>query len=157
MVHSLRVGFCLALVWRWHQYPPPPCALRIDEHAWVHALPDCEFHSSSSVIEVCSGLGGFSKEAARLGLQVLCGVDCNKAWSPLFSALHKGASLVVGDLSDLHVASSLAAKGGFYATLLSGIACQPHSKLGDKGGMSDCRGGVTAQDLEFGLEFSVSQ
>ena len=113
--------------------------MRIDEHAWVHALPDCEFHSSSSVIEVCSGLGGFSKEAARLGLQVLCGVDCNKAWSPLFSALHKGASLVVGDLSDLHVASSLAAKGGFYATLLSGIACQPHSKLGDKGGMSDCR------------------
>ena len=45
----------------------------------------------------------------------------------------------LGILSDLHVASSLAAKGGFYATLLSGIACQPHSKLGDKGGMSDCR------------------
>ena len=75
-----------------------PTTLSMGEKAWVHALPDCDFHSSSSVIEVCSGLGGFSKEAARLGLKVLCGVDWNKAWSPLFSALHDGASLVVGDL-----------------------------------------------------------
>ena len=116
-----------------------PPTLVVDHDTWVHALPDCTVEATEQVIEVCAGLGGFSKEAARAGLTVLCGVDMNKAWGPLFAAFHSGAPLVVGDLGEVSVASTLASKGGFFATMLAGVACQPHSQLGDRKGMADDR------------------
>lgn len=90
-----------------------PPTLVVDHETWVQALPDCTVAATEQVIEVCSGLGGFSAEAARAGLTVLCGVDMNKAWGPLFANFHSGAPLVVGDLSEVSVASTLASKGFF--------------------------------------------
>lgn len=116
-----------------------PLALTVDESAWICSVPECTWSATCRLVEVCSGLGGFSREAARAGFSVLCGVDANKVWTTLFRELHDGASFEVGDLADPHVVQSLADKGGFHSVMLSGVSCQPHSRLGDGLGSKDAR------------------
>lgn len=87
---------------------------------------------------------------------MLCGVDMNKVWKPLFEALHAGAQLIVGDLNEVQVASALAAKGGFFSTMLAGVACQPHSLLGDRRGMADARASSLPRALSLAWTLQCS-
>ena len=75
----------------------------------------------------------------RVEFSVAMGVDQNGLWRKLFESLHGGSSFCAGDLLDPCGLQELLRRGLFHGVVCSGIACQPHSILGDRKGMSDPR------------------
>ena len=124
-----------------------PLHLEVDDASFVTPVPPCDRLSLLRVTDLCSGLGGFSVTAPRLGFTVGAGVDQNERWGPLFSVLHPDASFFCGDLMDTAVLRKLLAQGHFHGVVCSGIACQPHSVLGDRRGMADPRAQSPTQDF----------
>lgn len=116
-----------------------PVQLEVDERSFVVAVPPCTRSDLFRVIDLCCGLGGFSFAAAKVGFSVAMGVDQNGLWRKLFESLHEGACFCAGDLLDPSVLQELLSRGLFHGVVCSGIACQPHSILGDRKGMSDPR------------------
>jgi len=116
-----------------------PLQLVVDDETFVVPIPPCEKAALFQVVDLCAGLGGFSVTASRLGFTVKAGVDHNGKWKQLFESSHPGADFVCGDLVDVGVLRHLMTQGLFHGVLCSGIACQPHSILGDRLGMADPR------------------
>ena len=99
------------------------------------------------VVELCSGIGVFSHMATFVGLNPSIGVDMNPKWANLFAKLHH-AEFLVGECNDSQIIRSLFAKGMQGAVVLAGISCQPHSRAGDRLGMSDNRSRSLPQVLQ---------
>ena len=116
-----------------------PMQLLIDGTSVLVPVPVCDRRSLLQVVELCSGLGGFSSVASRVGFTPRSGVDQNGIWRSLFESLHPGADFVCGDLVDSGVLAQLLQRDLFHGILLSGVSCQPHSILGDRRGMADPR------------------
>ena len=125
-----------------------PLRLEVDEVAKVFSVPVCTRAALFSVVELCCGMGGFSSTAERLGFVVRAGVDQNERWKALFESLHTGAVFQVGDLMDSAVLHRLMGEGLFHGIVISGIACQPHSVLGDRKGMADPRSASLPKTLQ---------
>lgn len=126
-----------------------PLQLLVDSSSVVVSVPPCDRTSLMQVVELCSGLGGFSSVAPRVGFSVQAGVDQNGRWRSLFESLHQGSTFYCGDLGDSAVLAKLLHHGVFHGVLLSGVACQPHSVLGDRRGMADPRAQSLPQSLHF--------
>ena len=105
-----------------------PLQLEVDAGSYVVPVPTCDREALHQVVDLCSGLGGFSVNAGRLGFTVRAGVDHNGLWKDLFKASHPGATFCCGDLMDSGVLRQLLDLGVFHGVICSGIACQPHSK-----------------------------
>ena len=109
-----------------------PLHLEVDDASFVTPVPPCDRLSLLRVTDLCSGLGGFSVTAPRLGFTVGAGVDQNERWGPLFSVLHPDASFFCGDLMDTAVLRKLLTQGHFHGVVCSGISagCGTYSGLG---------------------------
>ena len=127
-----------------------PFRLEVDSAATIFPVPVCDRHALSRVVDLCSGLGGFSCLASRVGFSVMAGVDQNGLWKKLFEGLHEGAVFVAGDLTDPMVLCDLLRQGPFHGVTCAGVSCQPHSVLGDRRGMDDPR----AQSLPKSLHLA---
>ena len=102
-------------------------------------VPPCTSIRLKSVVELCSGIGVFSSVAPQFLMKSLAGVDCNHKWQGMYEALHPGSKYIVGDVADSNVISQLLHQDAFFAWVVAGISCQPHSRGGDRKGMSDVR------------------
>ena len=116
-----------------------PFRLEVDATASVFPVPACDRPALTRVVDLCSGLGGFSCLVSRVGFSVIAGVDQNRLWKKLFEGLHEGAVFVAGDLTDPMVLRDLLSQGPFHGVACAGVSCQPHSVLGDRRGMDDPR------------------
>ena len=127
-----------------------PICLAVDSQSVLVPVSLCSPDALSRVVDLCCGMGGFSSTASRLGFNVQAGVDQNGIWQSLFGTLHPGATFVCGDLADPSVVQKLMQQDLFHAVVCSGIACQPHSVLGDRRGMEDPRSASLPKSLLIG-------
>ena len=127
-----------------------PICLAVDSQSVLVPVSLCSPDALSRVVDLCCGMGGFSSTASRLGLSVQAGVDQNGIWQSLFGTLHPGATFVCGDLADPSVVQKLMQQDLFHAVVCAGIACQPHSVLGDRRGMEDPRSDSLPKSLLIG-------
>ena len=88
-------------------------------------VPVCERAARFRVVELCSGLSGFSCTALRAGVSVCTGVDQNGLWQKLFESIYPGASFYCGDLTDPAVLRKL-----LLHELFHGVLCGCTAKLG---------------------------
>ncbi|CAL1157077.1 unnamed protein product, partial [Cladocopium goreaui] len=116
-----------------------PLRLAVDSSSVLVPVPVCDQPALYRILDLCCGLGGFTVAAERLGFGVRAGVDQNPLWRKLFESFHPSASFIPGDLTDPFVLQQLLQLGAFHGVVCSGIACQPHSILGDRRGMNDPR------------------
>ena len=116
-----------------------PVEVEVDSKSFLVPVPTCDRNDLLRVLDLCSGLGGFSYAAVKAGFSVRAGVDQNGLWRKLFESIHEGVHFIAGDLVDSVVLQELLRLGLFHGTVCSGIACQPHSILGDRRGMDDPR------------------
>lgn len=127
-----------------------PMQLEVDKDTKVFPVPVCSRSDLTKVIDLCSGMGGFTAVIDRIGFHAKAGVDQNGIWRSLYQSLHEGATFHVGDLMDSEVLGGLLGQGLFHGIVCSGIACQPHSVLGDRCGMSDPRSESLPKSLHLG-------
>ena len=127
-----------------------PICLAVDSQSVLVPVSLCSPDALSRVVDLCCGMGGFSSTASRLGFSVQAGVDQNGMWQSLFGTLHPGATFVCGDLADPSVVQKLMQQDLFHAVVCAGIACQPHSVLGDRRGMEDPRSDSLPKSLLIG-------
>lgn len=116
-----------------------PVQLEVDATTFLVPVPPCARPDLYRVVDLCAGMGGFSYAAAKAGFKVCAGVDHNGMWRKLYETLHEGAVFCCGDLLDSAVLQQLLRLGLFHGVVCAGIACQPHSILGDRKGMADPR------------------
>ena len=116
-----------------------PVRLDVDLQSYVVPVPTADRSDLYRVVDLCCGMGGLSYAAAQVGLSVLAGVDQNGLWRKLYEGLHPGSIFCCGDLVDSTVLQQLLRLGLFHGIVCAGIACQPHSILGDRRGMDDPR------------------
>lgn len=127
-----------------------PLQLSVDASSFVMPVPTCDRSALFQVVDLCSGLGGFTVTAGRLGFSVKAGVDQNPLWKSLFEDSHPGATFCCGDLMDSGVLKQLLGLGVFHGVVCSGISCRPHSVLGDRLGMQDPRAQSLPKSLQVG-------
>ena len=127
-----------------------PVCLSVDARTVLVPVPLCSPDALLRVVDLRCGMGGFSSTANRLGFSVQAGVDQNGIWKSLFGTLHPEATFICGDLADPSVVQELMQQGLFHAVVCSGIACQPHSVLGDRRGMDDPRSDSLPKSLLIG-------
>lgn len=116
-----------------------PVQLDLDSQSFVVPVPPAARPDLYCVVDLCSGLGGLSYAAQQAGFKVKIGVDQNGLWRKLYEGMHEGVAFCTGDLVDPSVLRQLLTMGLFHGVVCAGIACQPHSILGDRKGMSDPR------------------
>ena len=114
----------------------------------VHVLKPPTADKFGQVVELCCGIGAWSAAAQELQMKVVAGVDQNSRWEALFSQLHPDASFIQGDIASVSVISSLLEVDAARSMILAGVSCQPHSKAGDRRGMSDERSSSLPRALE---------
>ena len=108
-----------------------------DEASHAYPRPHINLQDLSRVVEVCSGAGFMGFGFEHCGFEVTLKCDHSKPLLDLAQHLHP-AETVQGDVctdSLLHPICRKATAG----TLTAGVACQPYSKLGDKGHQHDMR------------------
>ena len=97
--------------------------------------------------EVCSGLGGITLGASRVGCRTSVFVD--KSSLATDTILQNRGHAVQGDIADRAVRVALHMAGDAApATLTAGFPCQSYSIQGSKGGLDDPRGLVLPQILQ---------
>ena len=127
-----------------------PMQMEVDGDSLVFPVPVCTRAALTQVVDLCAGMGGFTAVIDRLGFHAKAGVDHNGIWRGLYQSLHEGATFHAGDLMDSVVLRELLGQGLFHGIVCSGIACQPHSVLGDRRGMSDPRAESLPKSLHLG-------
>lgn len=126
-----------------------PLHLVVDNDSVLFAVPLCQKHDLYQVLDFCAGLGGLTVSLSSLGFRVVAAVDENKAWTPLYRALHgDDIPYYVGDMADKEVLTKLMVDGYFHGIITAGVNCQPHSSLGDRRGMLDERAVSLPKALE---------
>ena len=126
-----------------------PLVIEVGESSRYFPIPLCTDKHLCSVVELCSGAGIFSSMSKHVGLEVVLGVDKNPAWSELFLSFHQGSRYVVGEVGDQHVLDELVHLDKLHPLILAGVACQPHSRAGDKLGVLDPRADSLPQTLKL--------
>lgn len=126
-----------------------PLIVEVGESSRYFPVPPCSDKHLRSVVELCSGAGVFSSMSKHVGLEVAMGVDKNPKWSQLFLSFHHGSKFVVGEVGDQHVLEELLTHDKLHPLLLAGVACQPHSRAGDKLGVLDPRADSLPQTLRL--------
>ena len=121
---------------------------RIGPDTRVHVVPPTTTASLRQVVELCCGIGAWSTSAIELQMKIIAGVDQNERWEALFRQLHPDAKFVHGDIASNEVVSTLLDAGAAHSVVLAGVSCQPHSRAGDKRGMSDERSASLPRALE---------
>ena len=116
-----------------------PIHLRVTSASYTYAVPVCSRPDLTRVVDLCCGLGGFTHMLDRVGLQLVCGVDQNQRWEPLFTTLHPGAKFLHGDINEPRIIRDLTEAGCFHGIMCAGISCNAHSTMGDQMGMADPR------------------
>eukprot|EP00434_Breviolum_minutum_P006746 symbB.v1.2.005950.t2/scaffold351.1/size221948/1 len=121
----------------------------IDEQTGIFPIQPCQMADMYNIVELCAGMGAFSATAGHCGFRVIAGVDHNDKWKSLFEAGHAGAKFIHGDCASPDAMKELFRLKASHAMVLSGIACQPHSRGGDKLGMMDSRSSSLHRSLQM--------
>lgn len=126
-----------------------PLQLAVIPQSYVYPLHACQKQEMYQVTEVCSGIGSFSSTWGKLGFRVALGVDMNGAWRDLFQKLHAGSQsmFLEAEAGSKQTVQTMLSNGLVHGVLLSGVACQPYSRLGDGKGMADERANSLPQTL----------
>lgn len=99
-------------------------------------------------IELCAGAGFMSTGARAAGLEPIAGFEQNSKFEQFYLE-NGGTNFYCLDIHDTKCVEQAFRVGGQGAVVLSGIACQPYSRAGDKRGGDDCRAGTLPATLKF--------
>lgn len=118
------------------QYPIP--VVRLEPTSLVLGHKDITWDAISSVVDLCSGFGGFTQGILPSGFHTAMAVDQNEAMVQLFSKA-SNAPGIVGDVGDKSVLHEIWKTSLGACTLTGGFSCQPFSSLGDRLSSADTR------------------
>jgi hypothetical protein len=118
------------------QFPVPLMSLTPSSCILGHR--EVTWDSIQSVIDVCSGFGGFSQGILPNGFHTSVAVDCNAKMVDLFSKV-SNVPTITGDVGDKQVIQQIWKLSQGSRAMTGGFNCQPFSALGDGRGSSDPR------------------
>ena len=101
----------------------------------------------SQVIDLCSGLGGFSVGFSFYGLPTVAAVDHSALAVEAFEVAHGIRPISKSVMNDEVICQLLEAQQGKRSLITLGFPCQPHSKQGDRKGFEDQRAQVLPRCL----------
>ena len=128
-----------------------PFTVQVSEMTQVFAIHPACYSNATSLVELCSGIGCSTMEAARVGFSLRAAVDQNARWKQIFDECHPEFSTsvyIAGEASCTAVRSELFARDCQHGVFVAGINCQPFSSLGDKRGLQDSRSDSLTQVLD---------
>ena len=122
---------------RVHQNPKG-MTLVAETDSHVHPRPNILLRDLQKVVEVCSGAGfmGFGLEHSGFAITLRC--DHSLPMLTLAKQLHP-AETIHGDVCTESLLHPICDPSVASGTLAAGVACQPYSKLGDRGHQRDLR------------------
>lgn len=105
--------------------------IRIDPQTIVIPHVMCEWADLHNVVSVCAGLGALEHGALSADFRVVAAVDQNPRMIRMHDAVHD-LHAIQGDICQKETLVKLWARHSRPCVLVSGIACQPYSRLGDR-------------------------
>ena len=118
------------------QFPVPSVALTPTSCILGHK--EVTWDSLMSVMDLCSGFGGFSQGILPCGFHTSVAVDHNEHMLRLFSAV-SNVPTILGDVGDKATIYSVWKEARGSRTMTGGFSCQPFSSLGDGRSSADPR------------------
>ena len=116
---------------------PQTCMFGDNTEALPH--PPKEAFQTITVLDLCSGMGGFSIGSQILGLKTMAFVERNSLACMALRANFQ-SPIIEGDLSDVRVMKQVhRLKGNTFLQITGGFPCQGYSKQGDLMGLDDHR------------------
>ena len=118
------------------QFPTPKVSLGPTSCILGHR--ETSWDSLFSVLDCCSGFGGFSQGLLPCGFHATVAIDQNDRMLQLYSKA-ASAPTVLGDIGDKKVLREVWKHSMGAKTMTGGFSCQPFSVLGDQRSSSDPR------------------
>ena len=128
-------------------YPTPSVQIGAKGKVLHHMSPSWD--SLHRLIEVCSGIGAMGLGAMAAGFRTAVAIDSNPRMTEMFSN-HASAKALTADVCNTSTWYNVWKMFPEPMGLLSGIACQPYSSLGDGRSSDDSRAASLPGSLAMG-------
>ena len=108
-------------------------SFKVTPHTLVVQHSPVRVASLYQVVELCAGIGIATTGLDFVGLTTKLAVELRAPFARVFEALHEGAKVITGDITDPQCLRQIVANAPGSCMIVAGFNCQPYSKLGGWG------------------------